>query len=206
MHIISALLISISANLDTFIVAISYGIKKIKLNFISILLITLITTCGTYISMYLGLEITKFISISASNYIGSIMLISIGTYMIASYIKKYNFKKDNLHSRNNEKITYTQVLNDPIKADKDFSGHLDAKESIFLSLALTINNIGIGISASITGINIYINTICSLIVTIISLLLGLYIGNSCLSKFLGKYIDLVGGLVILLIGFYEFFI
>lgn len=206
MHIISAILISTSANLDTFVAAISYGMKKIKLNPVSILLITLITTCGTYVSMYFGLEITKFISISISNYIGSIMLICIGICMIINYIRKYNIKEDELEFEKIENITYIQVLNNPIKADKDFSGHLDVKESIFLALALTINNVGIGISASIAGINIYLNTFCSLVVTIISLYLGLYIGNSYLSKFFGKYVDLVGGLVILLIGFYEFFI
>ena len=62
MNYTTALLLSVSANLDTFAVCISYGMKKVKLSFIGALLISLITSLGTFLSMYLGKIITNFIS------------------------------------------------------------------------------------------------------------------------------------------------
>jgi len=203
MNLITALLLSTSANLDTFAVAISYGIKKIKLSLFSILLITFITTTGTFISMYFGLAFTKIISVDIAAIIGSVMLIGIGLYMILDYYKKSKSKNETLAK---DKLTYSQIIDNPIKADKNNSGDLDFKETITLSLALTINNLGIGVAASIAGINIYLNTICTLIITLLSIILGSSIGNSYLSKFFGKYSGLVSGLIIVALGIYECFV
>ncbi|RDY23539.1 sporulation membrane protein YtaF [Romboutsia maritimum] len=204
MNLISAILLSISANLDTFTVAISYGLKKIKLSTATVLLISLITTLGTFISMSLGLVLTKFISIYIANLIGSLMLICIGVCIFINFFKESHKNKQTYLIENNS--TYSQILTNPITADKDNSGDIDFKESITLALALTINNFGIGIAASIAGINIYLNTFCTFIVTILSILLGISIGNSYLSKLCGKYAELISGLVIIILGIYEAFL
>ena len=204
MNLISAILLSLSANLDTFTVAISYGIKKIKLSISNILLITFITTLGTFASMSLGLGLTQFISVYTANLIGSLMLIGIGIWILVDFFKQ-SHKKNQISSIENNS-TYSQILSDPIVADKDHSGDIDFKESITLSLALTINNLGIGIAASIAGINIYLNTICTFIVTILSIVVGISIGSSYLSNLCGKYAGLISGLVIILLGLYEAFL
>lgn len=186
MSLIAAILLSISANLDTLTVAISYGIKKVKLSFLSLSLITFITTGGTFISMYFGLKISEFISADSAAFIGALMLIFIGIYMIFDYFKNYKYYTDNSYIDNNNK-----------------SDDLTLKESITLSLALTINNLGIGIAASIAGISIFLNTLCTFVITILSLILGLSIGNSYLSNIFGKYGGLVSGIIIVLLGLYE---
>ena len=48
---------------------------------------------------------------------------------------------------------------DAEKADIDNSGDLDLKECLTLSIALTLNNLSLGVVASIAGINILLNTI-----------------------------------------------
>ena len=106
--------------------------------------------------------------------------------MIFDYLKNYKYYTDNSYIDNNNKYD-----------------DLTLKESITLSLALTINNLGIGIAASIAGISIFLNTLCTFVITILSLILGLSIGNSYLSNIFGKYGGLVSGIIIVLLGLYE---
>ncbi|MEF9992443.1 MAG: sporulation membrane protein YtaF [Romboutsia sp.] len=205
MNLASALLLSISANLDTFAVAVSYGLKKMKLSFSSILFIAFITSIGTFLSMYLGLLATSFISIRLANSIGSLMLIAMGVWFVFDY-----FKNNNSNSLQDQSIknfpTYHDILSDPLKADKDNSGNIDFKECITLSIALSLNNIGLGIAASIAGINIYLNTCFTFIVTLLGFYLGGIIGRSYLSKIFGKYSSLISALIIIILGFYELFV
>lgn len=205
MNIASALLLAISANLDTFAVAVSYGLKKVKLNIQSIILIAFITSIGTFCSMYLGTIITNFISIELANLIGSIMLIFMGIWFVISYFREESLSDSYCKCCNNPS-TYCEmceILSNPIKADKDNSGNIDYKECLTLSLALSLNNVGLGIAASIAGINIYLNTIFTFIVTLIGFWIGGLIGRSYLSKICGKYSSLISGILIILIGISE---
>ncbi|MCC3868269.1 manganese efflux pump MntP family protein [Terrisporobacter mayombei] len=201
MNLITAILLSISANLDTFTVATSYGIKKIRLSFLPLFLITTITTAGTFISMCFGASITNYISADMAALVGSLMLVGIGIYMIVDYYKNTKIEGcDCICNESNCKPLETMLENE------NKSNELTLKESITLSLALTINNLGIGVAASIAGISIYLNTICTFIITILSLILGLAIGNSYLSKIFGKYAGLASGIIILILGLYECFL
>lgn len=200
MNLITAILLSISANLDTFTVATSYGIKKIRLSFLPLFLITTITTAGTFISMCFGVSITNYISADRAALTGSLMLVGIGIYMIVDYYKNIKVKEHDCVYDNNCKHLETMLDN------KNKSNELTLKESITISLALSINNLGIGVAASIAGISIYLNTICTFIITILSLILGLAIGNSYLSKIFGKYAGLASGITILILGLYECFL
>lgn len=208
MNIASALLLAISANLDTFAVAVSYGLKKVKLSFHSIILIAFITSIGTLLSMYLGKVITNFISLQTANLIGSIMLILIGIWFIIGYFREETVSKSYCKCCEN-KSTYCdicKILSDPIKADKDNSGDIDFKECLTLSIALSLNNVGLGISASIAGINIYLNTLFTFIVTLLGFWIGGVIGRSYFSKICGEYSSLASGILITLIGISQIFI
>lgn len=207
MHLLSSLLFAISANMDNLTVSIAYGIKKIKIGKISNLIIAIISGIGTFLSMSIGTLVSKFLSPNAANIIGSVILIVIGTWFIAEFflnkrkedIKKSNYSKNNL-------MNYRELLDTPEKADADGSGYIDLKEAVVLGFALTINNIGLGIGVSITGLNILITTFCTFVFSILSIILGCFIGNSCLSGILGKYASLISSIIIVCLGIYEIFV
>lgn len=205
MNYMTALLLSISANLDTLAVCISYGIKKVKVSIIASLLISLITSIGTFLAMYLGKAITSFISPKIVNVIGGILLLILGLKVIIDFVKKY--KKSHAKSlfRSN-KISYSEILDNPIKADIDNSGDIDLKECITLSIALSLNNLSVGVAASMAGISILLNTLFTFFLTLINIGLGFYIGRKYASKIVGEYSDLISGLLIVLLGIYQIFI
>jgi putative sporulation protein YtaF len=196
MHVLSALLLSISSNLDTFAAAISYGTKRIKVNFKGVMLITIISTLGTFLSMYFGKFLSSFLPINVSNILGSLLLVVIGIFFLIDYFKLIKLQK----SKQNK------LLNNPENFDKNFSNTIDVKESITLAFALTINNLGVGVAASIADVSILISTILTFIITILSFYLGYYIGYNKISKLLGKYAPLASSLILIFLGLYEIFI
>ena len=204
MNYMTAILLSLSANLDTFAVCISYGIKKVKISFIGALLISLITSLGTFLSMYLGKVITNFISPKIVNIIGGILLLILGLKIVIDFLKKYKEShiKDLLRHK---KVSYGEILDNPIKADIDNSGDIDIKECITLSIALTLNNLSVGVAASIAGISILLNTLFTFILTWLNIGIGFYIGRRYASKLLGKYSDLISGFLITILGIYQIF-
>ena len=57
---LSAVIFSMSSNLDNFVIGIAFGIKKIKIGFLPNLLIALITVAGTVASMYAGKIVSMY--------------------------------------------------------------------------------------------------------------------------------------------------
>lgn len=202
MHILASIVFAFIANIDNFTVGIAYGIKKIKIGIYSNLVIALITGIGTFFSMSIGLIISKNIGVFSSSIIGGIILVSIGIYFIWDSLPKNDIIiKDKSNGKN-----YFQLLESPEKADMDKSGHIDIKEAITLALALSLNNLGLGIGAIISGLNIFIITIFTFLFSIITIYIGYILGDSYLSKILGKYATMVSGILIIILGLYEIFI
>lgn len=205
MHFLSPALFVISANIDSFAVGVAYGIKKIKIGVLSSILISLISAAGTFFSMTFGFVIRKCLPVYLSNAIGSIILIAIGLWVITEdCLKKRGVKTQNTYQK--ERNEYLDLLEHPENADTDRSGTIDVKECITLAFALTINNIGLGIGASITGLNILLNTLLTFLFNLFAILLGCRLGNSCFADAMGKYATVVSGIIIIGLGFYEFFI
>lgn len=205
MHILSSIIFAFTANIDNFTVGISYGLKKIKIDIYSNLIIGLITGVGTFFSMSLGLVFKNYIGGSISTVIGGIILITIGLYFIWDGHPKKNKAREIVKSDNDNFTSYFKLLESPEKADKDKSGHIDKKEAIALALALSLNNIGLGIGASISGLNILIVTIFTFIFSLLTITFGYIFGDSYLSKILGKYASMVSGLIIIILGLYEIY-
>jgi len=202
MNLLPVFLFAISANIDNFTVGIAYGIKKIQIGLISNLLIAFISAVGTFLSMRIGLTLSEFMSVSFANKIGSFVLILIGIWAVMGcFVNRLEKREKRRASHSNCK----RLLDEPELCDKDGSKTIDVKESAALALALTLNNLGLGIGASIAGLSIYITVLFTFIFSILTIVLGYSLGKTYLSKLLGKYAPLISGIVIVVLGVYEYF-
>ena len=192
MNIISFLLFAISANTDNFVVALSYGLKNVKIGLLSNLLISLITLVGTILSMTLSKVIVNIIPINISKLMGSMILILIGLWTIVRPFLNGN--------------SSNSILENPEKVDKDRSFSIDPKESLTLAFALTINNIGLGIGGSIAGLNVLITSFLTFIFSFLMILLGYSLGSSYISKVLGNRATFISGLLMIGLGLSEAFL
>lgn len=203
------LLFVVSSSLDNFVVGLSYGIKKIKINFMNNFIIAFISGIGTFISMIFGNFFKLYIPESFSNYIGSSLLILLGLYFLFDFfrskLKKNNFERKKPNNTIQKIEFYDEILKHPEIADKDHSNTIEFKESVILGIALSLNNIGLGIGVSIIGLNIYLSSILSMVFSLIFIQAGFVIGDSLFSSLFEKYAALVSGLIILFLGMYSLF-
>lgn len=191
--LISSFLFALSANADNFVVGLSYGVKKIEIGIKSNLIISIITMLGTIISMWLSKIIVGYIPMGFANMIGGIMLILIGGWTIVEPLVK-SIRPP------------VGILKNPDKADRDKSSHIDSKEAVTLAFALSINNIGLGIGASITGLNIFLTGGFTFIFSIIMIVFGYFVGSYYLSTIFNKKATIISGIIIMALGIFEIFV
>ncbi|TPE22032.1 sporulation membrane protein YtaF [Clostridium perfringens] len=199
---LSILLFVIAASLDILVVSLAYGLKDIKINFSSTLVIASISALGTFISMILGQFLVDLIPVKLGDIIGGLVLLALGFYSIYSYFKEKKILTSH-NSENNSSPTF--ILENPEVADKDKSGNIDFKESLAVSLALALNNFGLGIGASISGLNIAFTTISTFIISLIFISLGFYLSKTIKSKNISKNSNLIAGIIIIILSLFIIF-
>jgi putative sporulation protein YtaF len=212
LHLATIFLIAASSNMDNVGVGTSYGIRKINIPITSNLLIAVITSTGTFLSMLLGQSIYLFLSETMAGLLGGGIIIAAGIWVIcqekmmhrdgeppeekrltvATGLSRFGFRQ------------IVMILNHPILADRDFSGHIDLREASALSLGLTLNNIPNGVGAGMLGLSLPITTGAVFLVSIIFIWVGIYCGQLGI-HWLGKSAGLIGGLILIMVGVYEIF-
>lgn len=190
MHLVSSVLFALSANIDTLIVGISYGIKKERIPFAENIVISLITFAGTICSIYMGLQLTLFIPAGTARLIGCFILIILGLYYTVKSMVEYR----------QGKLTPDDWDNPEIKPpDKTIS----IKEAIIIAFALTINNMGMGIGASISGMQLIPTSIATLLICMVFLYAGNKIGRLRVPGALKRWAEPASGMILIVLGLYE---
>ncbi|MBS5981761.1 MAG: sporulation membrane protein YtaF [Clostridium butyricum] len=197
---LSALLYSLSSNLDNLVIGIAYGVKKIKIGLISNLIIATVTSIGTLISMSVGKFISGFLPTSLTNMLGAVIIMLLGLYFLIQSILKLIPKS---YSNSLALKNVDEIMDYAEKSDSDNSGTLNIKEAFVVSIGLMLNNLGTGLAASITGVNVSITVICTFILSISLLMLGKSIGHNVLGSICGKYAPLISGVLLIILGIFE---
>ena len=197
---LSALLYSLSSNLDNLVIGIAYGVKKIKIGMTPNLIIATVTSIGTLISMSVGKFISGFLPTSLTNMLGAVIIMLLGLYFLIQSILKLIPKS---YSNSLALKNVDEIMDYAEKSDSDNSGTLNIKEAFVVSLGLMLNNLGTGLAASITGVNVSITVICTFILSIALLMLGKSIGHNVLGSICGKYAPLISGVLLIILGIFE---
>jgi putative sporulation protein YtaF len=199
--IFSALLFSLSSNLDNIVIGIAYGIKKIKIGIFANIIIAAITSATTFLSMSVGMYISKFLPHSVANVSGAVIIIILGTYFSIQSIIKLT---KNIRAKELSLKDITDMIEYVTKSDLDNSGDISIKEASVVALGLSFNNLGTGVAASITGVSIHFTVIATFILSIITIVFGEAVGNHMLGKFLGRYAPLISGILLIILGIIEY--
>ena len=199
MNLLATILFVLSASFDVFVVAMSYGFKNIKIKPFINFVISFISSLGTFISMEIGLALTNIIPLSVVNILGSIIMLLLGLYCLLDY-RKVLKKSTNHKDRNLNPSSPIVILEKPEIADTNKSGTIEFKESILLSIALALNNVGLGIGASIAGLHIILTTNVTLIITIILIPLGFLCSKKLLNTWIGKSGSLISGILLIILA------
>lgn len=226
MSYFSSLLFAVSASLDAFIVGITYGIRKIRITLPHNLLVSLITLAGTVLSICLGRFLSPLLTKGLAAIAGSAILIGMGAY----YLMKFLFlslrkrrraegcsdtsccpsqcsdmllqtlQEKNYHVSEAD-ISATEISD--INAPAPVFCLLTRRELLLMGIALSANNMGIGVGASIAGLPLLSASVCTFFCSVCFLLLGNLLGKAKLLQTAGRYSEPLSGLLLIGLGIYE---
>ncbi len=195
--------IALTNNVDNVTARIAYSIKGIRISLPINIYISIITFIISGGAAYSGTTVTNFLSQKATSIIAMILLSAIGLWMIFEpYIKgsKHHNGDNPAGPAQANPVGIIEIMTEPEKADMDQSLHIDFKEATFLGIALSINNIGGGLSAGMIGINAVTMGFLSAVVNFIALWAGNYIAEFFMRYNLHKKAGFLGGIVLIGIG------
>ena len=189
MSVLSSLLFGISASLDALLVGTALGLQKVPLPARHNLLISTVTLIGTVISIGLGNLLLPLFPTGLGTRIGSAVLILFGLYSMGKWLLskwRCNFRPDNSLCQEKKKFDERRELSLP--------------QTLVLGGALSLNNIGIGFSASITGLPFLPASVSTFFCSLGFLALGSRLGRSAFLQQIGEYTDPASGLLLILLG------
>ncbi|MEW6586025.1 MAG: manganese efflux pump [Nitrospirota bacterium] len=88
LHLLSIMLLSISASIDNFGAGISYGLRNVCLPLSLNLFIAFLNSSGTFVSMLSGREFSGLMKPRTAGYLGALLLIGIGASIVVMEFRK----------------------------------------------------------------------------------------------------------------------
>lgn len=189
MQLLPCLLFGISASLDCLLVGISFGLRRVKILLWQNLLISFVTLLGTCLSVLLGARLLPLLSPFLGRRIGSLILVILGVYYIAKW--SLTLLRNHCGGRDDE-LTNASAPENPA-----------LPEVCILGLTLSANNIGIGLSASMAGLQLLPSVVSTVACSFLFLLAGNRMGRSRFLRFIGSAADPISGLLLISLGFIQ---
>jgi len=201
-----AFVLASTLSLDAFTVGFAYGSDRIKIPFLSVLIISVICSAVTGISFFAGNIIKNYIPIWITVFICFAVLVILGIVKILDSFTKSIIRK---HKNINKKINFSffnfkfilTLYADPEKADIDSSKYLSPQEAVALAVSLSLDGLAVGIGAALGNVNGIAVVIFSLVTNILAVMWGCGIGNKISKKVTFNLAWLSGVILIMLAVF-----
>ncbi|MBF0559710.1 MAG: sporulation membrane protein YtaF [Nitrospirae bacterium] len=204
MHAVYTFFIALSNNFDNIGVRVAYSLRGIKISNMINLWISVITFFISAFAAYSGSMISGVFSKQLSSIIAMLLLSAIGLWMIIDHYR-HKGKNEVEESNDDNEAGILHILAHPHKADKDKSKHIDFKEATVLGIALSINNVGGGLSAGMIGLSSFWVGLLSAVISFVALWGGNYISEYFIKWHIADKATVLAGVVLIAIGIEQLF-
>lgn len=201
-NILNTFLIALSNNFDNIGARVAYSMRGIRISNPINLWISVITFVVSALSAYSGTAISGVLPKNTTSIIAMVLLTVVGSWMILEqYVRKKDDGEGSAERQYRDgKASLMEVFSEPEKADADGSKHIDFKEATILGLALSINNVGGGLSAGMIGLNAIMIGLLSAVINFVALWAGNYIAAFFTKWNLNKKVTFAAGILLIAIG------
>lgn len=219
LKLLSLFILAFAVSLDGFAVGVTYGLRKIRIPFWSVVTIAICSAVTMTLSMQIGMSISNIISPVVAKWVGASILILVGIWAIYNVTKQkkdepeHEYAKVDRIQSQHEWIRIEiktlgliiQILRTPTAADIDRSGTITGKEAALLGLALSLDAFGAGIGAALVGFNPWISSIVIAIMCIVFIMCGLRIGSLFSENRWMQKLYYVPGALLVILGLMKIF-
>jgi len=209
---------AVALSLDGFGVGVAYGMRKIKIPVMSLIVISLTSSTAIGVSMLSGHMVSRYVSKEFAEAVGALILIFVGIWLLLQTRKQNNNQissgwdqanKNQETDSNHEPLVkfkikslgvVIQILREPTVADIDKSGYISTREAILLGLALAMDALGAGFGAAMSGFSPMLTPLVVGLVKFVLVNFGLFMGRKYAANWLGSKAAILPGWVLILLG------
>lgn len=197
---LALLLVSLAISMDSVSVGLTYGLRNMRMPFLSLVVVSGCSFAVVYGVMLVGSSLTEWLTPEIGKYIGAAVLILMGLFTLWRLIatrsgtevqestatssgaivaaeKQEEQEPIVLLSQFRIFGVMIQILKDPSKADADRSGHIMGWEAVMLGLALSLDAFGAGISLTFLGYSPLLVALCIAVMSALLLVVGIALGS-----------------------------
>nr|WP_261133321.1 sporulation membrane protein YtaF [Bacillus sp. Marseille-Q3570] len=210
---IALLTLTIAVSMDSFGVGVTYGVRRMKITYFSIILIALCSALMLLAAMNVGTIISTFVSPAFAGKLGGILLIGLGMYVLWQFFKSSAEPEEEAFKKNESEYIWNmeirslgiviQILRTPAAADIDRSGTIAGLEALLLGLALSLDSFAAGLGASLLGFPHLMTAVFVSTMSVLFLVTGMKLGRvlSALPKM--RLISFFPGLMLIVLGIFK---
>jgi putative sporulation protein YtaF len=209
MHSITLLILAFAVSLDSFSVGLTYGLRKMRIPFKSILIIACCSAIALMIAMMIGRVTIQFLSPAFAEKLGGIILICLGGWVLYQFFRPEKAKDVLPHEKTivNFEIKslglVIKILQKPMSADFDKSGAITGIEAFMLGLALSLDAFGAGIGAAMLGFSPYYLALTVAIMSSLFVFMGLRVGVLFSNSGWAQKCSFIPGILLIILGIWK---
>nr|WP_309099701.1 sporulation membrane protein YtaF [Fredinandcohnia onubensis] len=206
----SLVLLAFAVSLDSFSVGFTYGMRKMKIPFKSIITIACCSAVTMAAAMGLGKSIALLLSPAIADRLGGIVLMLIGVWVLFQFFRPASQASE----QNEEKLLVKveikslglviNILKKPMVADLDKSGTITGFEAFLLGLALSLDAFGAGIGAALLGFSPLVMALLVAVMSSLFVYTGIKSGAVFSKKRWVQKFSFLPGILLILIGIWKF--
>ncbi len=223
-HSMSLIILAFAVSLDGFGVGVTYGLRRIRIPLLSVIIIAICSGLVIWLSMQAGEWISQYLSEQSTNITGAGILIVIGCWALYQLFRSGGKNSgaveiDTVDAGNSTEVErdeslavpvvmlelkwlglVIQILRAPHAADIDKSGNISSSEAIMLGVALSLDAFGAGLGAAMLGFSAWLTALVITGASALFLVVGTKIGLRFSSWRGMKVLSFLPGILLIAIG------
>lgn len=205
MMILEAVILASTLSVDAFIASFAYGSTKIKIQFPTVLIISLVSSGILGIFLFLGGLVRPYLPPNLSSALCFIVLFLLGMTKILDNLMKSIIRRQGKLSKNIHFSLFhlrfiLNVYADPETADADCSKTISPMEACSLAIALSLDGMAAGFGAALGNVNGWSVFLASFITNAAAVTLGEALGQRASDR-MGGQLSWISGAVLIVLAF-----
>jgi putative sporulation protein YtaF len=201
---ISVLLLALAVSFDGFGAGFSYGVRRLNIPLISVLIICLSSSLSVFLSMKAGCLVAGLFNLKTASIIGGLMLVAVGLFIVFQSLRGEREEpsgyRETKNNYGNRLSMVPSVMREPALADFDSSGTISGKEAVVLGVALAMDAFGAGFGAAMMGYAPGVTAVSVGITKFVLLTTGMILGRRYSRNLSGERAAFFSGVVLMLLG------